>query len=264
MHNKAKSYKSGGRRLLSGTDALPAFECTGQHGTMNPGNRSAFTLIELLVVVVILVIMAGLVTSAVVNSVTKAHTTESLSNLRQIMTAITMYAADHEGRFPFGIHYDKQLTPYLQNPLLSNTVYKSKNADENPIIVSENNVPITYSLHGWLTQGPDGRGRPMTVMEQPALIIIAADGVQAKNNYWQANWCFENPVSYVMEKRRSDFSAADLKKPVADVGPDKSVSGPDQAGWLRYCNNGSVACVFGDGHASVIKKGEVLVENLVP
>ncbi|MBL9139123.1 MAG: prepilin-type N-terminal cleavage/methylation domain-containing protein [Verrucomicrobiales bacterium] len=66
------------------------------------GSASGFTLIELLVVVSILAILASLLLPALSSAKAKGRRAVCLSNLRQIGTAIRVYADDHEGHIPFG------------------------------------------------------------------------------------------------------------------------------------------------------------------
>ncbi|MBI4025633.1 MAG: DUF1559 domain-containing protein [Verrucomicrobia bacterium] len=61
---------------------------------------SAFTLIELLVVVAIISILASLLTPALKNAREKARQIECMNNLKQIATAILIYADDSEGWAP--------------------------------------------------------------------------------------------------------------------------------------------------------------------
>lgn len=64
-----------------------------------PDSR-AFTLVELLVVLAILALLAALAVGGVNTMLARAHGTKCASNLKQITTAIFLYAADHNNRMP--------------------------------------------------------------------------------------------------------------------------------------------------------------------
>jgi prepilin-type N-terminal cleavage/methylation domain-containing protein/prepilin-type processing-associated H-X9-DG protein len=62
--------------------------------------RPAFTLIELLAVITIIGILAALTAVGVNRALVSARSSHCLSNLRQLGTAIHLYANDHGGAFP--------------------------------------------------------------------------------------------------------------------------------------------------------------------
>lgn len=68
--------------------------------------RSGFTLIELLVVIAIIAILAAILFPVFARAREKARQTSCLSNLKQLGTAITMYAQD----------YDEMMVPYSTAP----------------------------------------------------------------------------------------------------------------------------------------------------
>ena len=63
-------------------------------------SRRAFTLIELLVVIVILGILAAVIIPRVVGRSEDARRAKALSDIGSLGTALDMYAADNNGKYP--------------------------------------------------------------------------------------------------------------------------------------------------------------------
>src|SRR5438045_3772273 len=90
--------------------------------------RRGFTLIELLVVIAIIAILAAILFPVFAQAREKARQTSCLSNLRQLSSAMLMYAGDYDERFPpvvgrstrqetnlYQISWMARLEPYTKN-----------------------------------------------------------------------------------------------------------------------------------------------------
>ena len=72
---------------------------------MHITNRPGFTLIELLVVIAIIAILASILFPVFARAREKARETNCLSNLKQLGTALMMYATDYDEFLPIAWEY---------------------------------------------------------------------------------------------------------------------------------------------------------------
>lgn len=77
--------------------------------------RAAFTLVELLVVIGIIALLAAILFPVFATVRGKARQTVCLSNLKQIGTAIQMYASDYDGLMPFAKDASDAYVPQIWN-----------------------------------------------------------------------------------------------------------------------------------------------------
>jgi len=74
-------------------------------------SKKGFTLIELLVVIAIIAILAAILFPVFAKAREKARTASCQSNLKQLGTALHMYASDYDGFLPYGYIYSYSSPP---------------------------------------------------------------------------------------------------------------------------------------------------------
>jgi prepilin-type N-terminal cleavage/methylation domain-containing protein len=116
--------------------------------TATPPVRRGFTLIELLVVIAIIAILAAILFPVFAHAREKARQTSCLSNLRQLGTAMTMYAEDSDGLFAPAVarpsrqmknYYEMSWMALIQPYVKSKGVYVCPSSGHNRQNYQENN-----------------------------------------------------------------------------------------------------------------------------
>jgi len=170
--------------------------------------RPAFTLIELLVVIAIIAILAAILFPVFAKAREKARQINCISNLKQIGTAVQMYASDYDERLnyyqhPWGLAWYDDLEPYLKNTQLR--VCPSK-PEWNPTAATHK---TGYGLNH--TPFPSGIGSPsppasvsLGQIEAPAETIGGADKNQG--NVYVVGVSFSGSAAwpYNVETRHND------------------------------------------------------------
>ena len=154
--------------------------------------KRAFTLIELLVVIAIIAILAAILFPVFAQAKLAAKKTQSINNLKQIMTASIMYAGDHDDVLPRTMdtsrgfpetiswwavgNYQRALNPYIKmgrGGVEDGGGFGSKNSVWFDPADPDRNVPAmwgSYANNGFMT----GMDRVMTTIEDPAGTIHSA------------------------------------------------------------------------------------------
>jgi prepilin-type processing-associated H-X9-DG protein/prepilin-type N-terminal cleavage/methylation domain-containing protein len=157
----------------------------------------AFTLIELLVVIAIIAILAAILFPVFASARERARETSCASNLRQIGTAIHMYAQDWDEQFPSGHFFDaygNDITPstainwrdalysYLKTP----TVFRCPSDPSGPYLTDgSGNVVLgrdgqpeyipSYILNAWFSDTVADTKRGLGDIKDPSGSIMLAE-----------------------------------------------------------------------------------------
>jgi prepilin-type N-terminal cleavage/methylation domain-containing protein/prepilin-type processing-associated H-X9-DG protein len=146
--------------------------------------KKAFTLIELLVVIAIIAILAAILFPVFAQAKEAAKKTQCLSNMKEVGTAMALYANDYDGGYPTWSYYFYDLVGWVYNhslPFPSAVTYPNGQAtpssqwDYNLLpYVKDGSVPtqasitagaatggsLGHSLAGGIWQCPDGTKGP--------------------------------------------------------------------------------------------------------
>jgi len=159
--------------------------------------RRGFTLIELLVVIAIIAILAAILFPVFSRAREAARKTSCQSNLRQIGTAIAMYAQDWDERYPYfqwsadDLHHG-ELFPYLLQPYLKNWNIFVCPSDGDPFNSSwwagrdSGRPPTPYPPNG-LSYGMNDmlhQGTALSRISEPAITLSVSDAIAALIDDW--------------------------------------------------------------------------------
>ncbi len=214
--------------------------------------RRGFTLIELLVVIAIIAILAAILFPVFARAREKARQTSCLSNVKQIMLGVLMYAGDYDERFP----------PYrwVQEPPSSVWYDRDNGAVSNRHFWAESvepylkNVQIMFCPSSAYSDGDFSNGKRFLTY-----------GYNGKMNYTKIG-DFKNPASQIgigdLGVRHSDrVPTGYVENWFIWVSNDSQWR---QYSWWSDIHNGGGNYGFLDGHAKWLSETDPQLGPVVP
>lgn len=210
------------------------------HSCPSSGRR-AFSLIELLAVICVIGILASLVFVSIQTIREHSLLAKSISNIRQLQAANSLYALDHDGRYvPIRTILDGKTKRWLDNQDYRDHLGIAEGEDWPQTLIS----PKAGVL--------DGNGNPRYDRSYGMNKTGLADFYNADNEWQIAMSSIENPQRTIALTDALDWI-------VGDYGLDRY---PNEESYVNsavaYRYEGKAAVVFYDGHAGAYTQSELL------
>ncbi|EIP98362.1 prepilin-type N-terminal cleavage/methylation domain-containing protein [Opitutaceae bacterium TAV1] len=140
-------------------------------------HNHAFTLIELLTVIAIIGILAAIIIPTVGKVREKAHQARCASNLRQLFTALALFAGENKDKTPKGLENNIEWVLQLRRYLLTKDSQTVPNDARPPGVLAcpssknltENGSHTDYALNGKVG------GQPLSTMPNASQVFFSAD-----------------------------------------------------------------------------------------
>jgi prepilin-type N-terminal cleavage/methylation domain-containing protein/prepilin-type processing-associated H-X9-DG protein len=233
------------------------------------GVGRGFTLIELLVVIAIIAILAAILFPVFAQARESARKSSCLSNMKQLGTALMMYAQDYDGTlmqtswekspsFNFQVHWSYILQPYVKNvaifacPSDPNPVTPNSPLDlQAPRFSYINNYNV-MPAHDWLPVSE-------AVFEAPASLIVLTERRDKLNSgfvigQWKGTDAFVPGQPQTANYRKT--TPQDCYTGIASANDGIELA---RIRWERH--TGGANYTFFDGHARWLRLEQTLDPN---
>jgi prepilin-type N-terminal cleavage/methylation domain-containing protein/prepilin-type processing-associated H-X9-DG protein len=211
--------------------------------------RSAFTLIELLVVIAIIAILAAILFPVFAQAREKARQTSCTSNLKQLGTAMMMYAQDYDESYPSNWypqngHWANVVLPYLGqgNQLYTGGVMICPSAAYKNWSYS-----MSQALNSWNSSLNAWTGLPMSAVTRPAEVVAVGETVQVQ--------AYKSTAAQ-MEADKNCWGGENGNGVGANILDDDNADSTKPCYSMpRYRHSGGASFTFADGHVKWMRKG---------
>jgi len=249
-------------------------ETTAQRHRPNPQrlDRRGFTLIELLVVIAIIAILAAILFPVFAQAREKARQTSCLSNLRQLSSAMVMYAEDCDGLFApviarpsrqeknlYLISWMHLLEPYTHSRgvfICPSSGHTSQDWERNDDIVRNYGYPPTLRIRGYdhitAVTGPFGEALWEGIGGFYGSPI--GDFLEDTPSYSQAQIARPTETILLCDHAIFDFGGSDVKRNEWAFPSPRHLKEPSiKSADGHEAPQGILNCLFVDGHVKALK-----------
>lgn len=208
-----------------------------RNNSLRRASAAGFTLIELLVVIAIIAILAAILFPVFAQAREKARSTACLSNMKQLGTALVMYAEDYDERLFFFGHNTDHSRANAAVPMGANAENRWWN-QILPYTRNDKGLIVCPSDSGRTPNSADGKPRSYVANRAAEHLTLAA---------------IDTPADIIVVTEKVDKADDSWYEPPKNLWEVKASLGSPVLAMNRH--TGGVNATFFDGHAKWMSKG---------